>query len=255
MKLPVLLLTACASIVAGANIPANTPSPNNVSVTTGVATGTQFKVLLRYSLPGSPDSVLTRVAGAGISLAHRLPATVVRDSFLLTRPAMAQTVSGQACVQSKRRGQLSNEVCRSWSYTEPDQPPPPPVIDSVIVDTMITQGLLYPESKSAGTSERWTFCMLYRMGNGNVGYVGPRTPECEGYRTALGPDVTAIQQNKLDRDTCTRWTVVPINADNTTLTVTPTNLCSSVAIAQSGSVSGFWVTPPPWSPVSMRAGL
>lgn len=104
-----------------------------------LADGANVKIRLTYQLTGGPDSVFTRVNGGTVQ-AHRRaaigPATVA-DSFTTPRPAPNATINGLACVQVKRRGLLSVEVCSStpWTYTEPDQQPPPPVVNPPTVDT------------------------------------------------------------------------------------------------------------------------
>ena len=109
--------------------------PRRLRVTTEDTQGSTFWVKLSYQLPGGPDSALTSVQQGSTVLAnHRLP-PVTRDSFALPKPAVGSSYVGQGCVQSKRRGLLSNQVCAGFSFTASDTPPPPPIIDSVIADT------------------------------------------------------------------------------------------------------------------------
>jgi len=244
LRLPMVLATFGVLLLAG---PTPEPSPKILAVTTEAAMAGQFKVKLFYQLPGAPDSALTRaVTGISAAQAHRLPASILSDSFLFVEPAtLGAVVNGQVCVQSKRRGQLSGEVCRSWTYTVLDRPPPPPVIDSVKTDTalVIASGHLYPESKSVTGIAAWTMCMLYQMKDGHAGYRGPRDPECSLYQAGLGPAVTVAQQAVLDAEACTTWAVLTVQANGTTLVVAPLTPCSGAALAQSGVTSGFWRTP------------
>ncbi len=81
---------------------------------------------------GPIDSIVTTAGlntGSGGGR-HGLPPTAVRDSFAMPKPAAGATTSGFFCAQTKRRSLLSTSACKPWSYTTPDQAPPPPVLDT-----------------------------------------------------------------------------------------------------------------------------
>lgn len=188
-------------------------APAKVTVTTARAQAGQFWVKLSYQLPGGPDSVITRVASSQASSVHRLAASRLRDSFLLNEPPIATTLSGQGCAQSKRRGLLSTEVCRGWSYTTPDQPPPPPVLDSVRADTVVIGGrivtqkaptMLGPNHAVVLPGQTATYCMVFTFGDGSQAVQTEQLPDCsgaipEGTRTA-----SVAGQAKVDK-LCIQW--------------------------------------------------
>jgi hypothetical protein len=252
MKLSTLFTVACAgTLFAGSPAVSSGSAPKvpAVVVKTIRVSATAFRIHLIISVTGQPDSILTRATNAGalgVQISHRLPGTATRDSFTVAMPAIGATMTGTACAQTKRRSLLSlTEACKTWSYTNVDAPPPPPVIDTVYTDTtrVISRGFLFPESKSAIGLSSWTMCMIYQMGDGHAGYRGPRDPECDLYRTGLGAAVTVAQQAVLDSAACTSWRAVTVQANGTTLVVAPITTCSGVALAQSGVTSGLWRTP------------
>lgn len=214
--LAILTVAACSSVAAAVGLKpkpeaAAPPTPSKVEVMTAPAQAGQFWVKLIYSLPGGPDSVLTRVASGTTSLNHRLPATRLRDSFLLNEPPLTQTVTGQGCVQSKRRGQLSSEVCRGWSYTTADQPPPPPILDSVIVDTTLIIARIDAKpdrvSGMAGVLVQ-QFCPFVQFKDQRVALPSEyqAIPYCQDlYQSFPLNPPSADQQRKADI-TCIAWT-------------------------------------------------
>lgn len=135
-----LLTLACTSVLQPPlmDLDAEQQPPRRVAAEAS-ADGPNVKIRVTYQLTGGPDSVFTRVNGGTVQ-SHRRPATglaTVADSFTTPRPAIGVTINGLACVQVKRRGLLSAEVCSStpWTYTEPDQDPPPPVVNPPTADT------------------------------------------------------------------------------------------------------------------------
>lgn len=189
-----LLAAACAGLAASTPISSSTAAlrtadavnPRRLTVETSVVREGQFKVVLRYRLPGGPDSVLTRLTRTSppLELTHRLRATVTRDSFLLDRPAVLTVVNGIACVQSKRRALLSMEVCAPWSYTEADAPPPPPVLDSVIPDTMalrIARLDVKPDNLTLVMNTSACLCAFPIFGDGQVAMAADDADDCATY--------------------------------------------------------------------------
>lgn len=183
--------------------------PAQLKVTTVVKSPTQYYVGLQYTLPGAPDSVLTSVKQSTTIVASRRKKGSLAEWYARANPAKGVTVSGTACVQSKKGTALSAQVCGPWSFKLPP--------DSL----RIMAGFIRPDVVVSQPTA--TLCMLYQFGNGRYGYRGPRTPACEGYRMALGPAVTPAQQAVLDSwFGCTTWRT-------TGDPVTPTGPCSGVA--------------------------
>lgn len=132
------LATACSGEAIAPPMLAEMVGPDpRVTVTVEDAVGPNFWVKIAASLPGGPDSVFYSATQSGTAAAvHRFRASVVRDSFAVVKPAANVTVSGNGCAQTKRRGLLSNLICKTWSYKTPDEAPPDPDID-VTTDTTV----------------------------------------------------------------------------------------------------------------------
>lgn len=131
--LPVLLL-----LCGAASATAPQPPPRNVKAK-AEPVGPNVVITLSYQVGGNPDSVITRVNG-GLVASHRLRAVsphTTTDAFTTPRPAPGVTINGLACVQSKKGGQLSQEVCSPtpWSYKEPEVLPPP-IVNPPVADTI-----------------------------------------------------------------------------------------------------------------------
>jgi hypothetical protein len=133
MKVLLVLL----ALTLGAVEPGSVAQPGpKVTVTTRDA-GPNFWVIIAAQAAGGPDSLFYSVTQGASVIVRKQPASVVRDSFSLPKPA--SPVTGQGCVQSKRRGQLSNNVCKPW--TSPTEgPPPDPIIDVTVDTTVIASG-------------------------------------------------------------------------------------------------------------------
>lgn len=192
LKASLILTLACVGVVASAPVPLATANPKNLSVFAARATENNIKVVLVYQLPGNPDSALTRLTQVqpAVNRAHRLPSSILRDSFLLTRPAIGVTVNGIACVQSKRRGLLSPEICGPWSYTEADVAPPPPILDTIRPDTSSLRiaGLdLKPDNFTLAPGEGTCLCVFTVFGDGQVAMPAGDAAGCAGHYTSSWP--------------------------------------------------------------------
>lgn len=156
------LLVFLAALVA------DTPGPR-VTVTTVNTQGPNFWVKIAVTVQGNPDSVLysVRQGTSTVIASSRRPASVLRDSFSLVKPPIGGTATGNGCAQAKRRGLLSGVVCRPYSYTTPDAPPPDPVID-VTTDTLVVGLTILPRAVTlvANGISRQQWCPIYTMGNG-----------------------------------------------------------------------------------------
>ncbi len=82
---------------------------------------------------GAIDSVITTSGtdSGGAPQRHALAPAATRDSFSFARPQPGSSATGYVCAATKRRGLLSPTACKPWSYTAPDQAPPPPLLDTV----------------------------------------------------------------------------------------------------------------------------
>jgi hypothetical protein len=189
--LPLLVVAACAGAVAATSgLPSGAqPAPKWLKVSTTRATATTFRIRLSWTAAGTPDSILTRATNAGSLSGHRLPGTAVRDSFVVPVPVLGSTTSGTACVQSKRRGLLSTEVCAPWTFANVDVAPPPPVIDSVRTDTTVAAFVVKPEVVNLLAGQSQQFCGFVQFGDGQVvPFPNQRTiTTCGGYYTGSWP--------------------------------------------------------------------
>lgn len=123
---PVLL--ACAASVVVAPKP---KAPGNLALSF-TSTATTLTVKGCWTASGAPDGFATTAGVTGqVSQAHPSLGVVACDSFTFAAPAPGVTVTAAFGVSSKRRGKISTETSTTKNYTEPDVPPPPPVIDSL----------------------------------------------------------------------------------------------------------------------------
>lgn len=217
--LPILLIAGITGAVSMAlpapPFAAPQPAPIKVAARTALVNATSFKIVVTFQLPGNPDSSLTRATNAGVGQAHRLPGSAVRDSFVVPVPAFGSTMSGSVCVQSKRRGLLSAETCAPWSFTMTDSPPPPPVIDSVVTDTLdlvIARLDVKPDALRLQAGQTQQMCGFVIFADGQVAEraVEQGNAVCDGFYTGGWPAAqrqpSAAQQAKADA-LCVHWTV------------------------------------------------
>lgn len=169
-----------------------------------------IRLMLTYALPGGPDSVLTRVTtSTGPGQAHRLAATALRDSFFVARPTVGTTATGVGCAESKRRGLSSGEVCRAWSKTIADVPPPPPILDSIKADTTIAGLDLKPDAPlTVLAGGQVQFCAFLIFRGGQVAMRTQDEPGCAGHYGAFPASlrVLTVDQQRVANRQCIRWT-------------------------------------------------
>lgn len=168
-----------------------------VSTVRGAVAGTFYaKLSWKYGTSdgkGTVDSVVTSGAvdpGNLQAQQHRLPATVTADSFLFAS-TFGAAMTGQVCVKSKRRALESGNVCKAWSYTEPDAPPPPPVIDSTPNTVKVTIALPTQPLDSIGTDQMLRLFPVVKFADGHYARYSQASPEAV---TAFNLKYTAAQR-------------------------------------------------------------
>jgi len=165
------LLPALLALTLAAGPPAPDQPAPRITVTTANQPGPNFWVKIHVSsAPGGPDSLLysVRQGATTVIAATRRAATVLRDSFSLVKPAIGATATGNGCVQSKRRGLLSTVACATYSFTTPDTPPEPPVVD-VSTDTLVIALKILPHSATFSILTQQQYCPVFTMGDGKRG--------------------------------------------------------------------------------------
>jgi len=224
---------------------------------------TSVWVIGAWSVTGSPDSVLTRLSAAAFDTfpaatlgPHRLRATVRRDSFSIAPPAPGLTRTGTFDAQSKRRGLLSTWATKAWSYTEPDQPPPAPVIDSIFVRPVSFTVEATVEGVPPGPENQHPVCALVGFRGGHVGF--RRVHEgtiayCDSTYKALPAAARAVTptEQAIADGVCVDW------SKSTGGTVTP-ELCPSnpaVRFAPGWQFRGATVHIRPASPAARAQGF
>lgn len=244
MKLPRSLWSLVVLAIAAPAATAYESQPDpKVMVTTSDprAPGPNYWVKIAAQLPGAPDSVFYTVRqGATTILASRWrPTTVVRDSFSLVKPAPGASTTGNGCAMTRRRGLNSNNICKPYTFTTPDVPPPDPVVD-VTTDTLLVALRILPRPVTmtvGGTAQ--PICLIAKLPSGRAGYRGARTALCDAQALAVGQPPTATGQAKIDA-TCFSTLVEPVaGATGNPPLVTLTAPCSGTGLLQAPVTVGL----------------
>jgi len=112
-----------------------------------------------------------------------VPGAAGQVSFFLTGYQYEDSVTGYACVTTARGGQSSESTCKAWSAYVADQPPPPPVVDTVTADSIVAIRVMPDSVKLTSAS---TTCLA----------ASPRTT-ADGYPVAAcrtGDGTAMVQQ-------------------------------------------------------------
>lgn len=230
---------AMVAYLTGATPLAETPAPK-VTVTAVNTPGPNFWVKIAVTVSGNPDSTLYSVKqGTSTVLASsRRPASVVRDSFSLVKPPIGSTTTGSGCAQTKRRGLVSNIVCKAYSFTTPDAPPPDPVVD-VTTDTLLIALRMLPRPTSMLTGTAVPLCMIAVLPSGRAGYRGARSTLCDQQAATLGQVPTATGQRTIDAQCYTVAVVPQAGATGTGPVWTPQLPCQGVGTLSAALVTGL----------------
>jgi hypothetical protein len=180
---------------------------------------------------GPIDSVLTNV-GKNVApvdpQSHALPATATADSFLYSS-VVGVTYTGFACARTKRRALPSDAACQPWTYTEQDTPPPPPILDPVVVGLVVVPGTA---QVVAETDKQ--FCALVVFATGQKALIGgQRLTPCEAVEAALPP---AEQASTAQFAVAGEY--LSCNAAGSCL-----NKDGQVVVRSAGTPAGVWVSP------------
>jgi hypothetical protein len=127
---------------------------------------------------GAIDSVLvTETGGTFGSQAQAFPGrdtTFVTFSWIGTA---GQTLSGQVCAKTKRRGVSSSATCKPWSKVIPDIAPPPPIIDTTlrVFGLMVRPRL---DSLALGATGPCQ-CVFFRFTDGAIAEAAKDRAQCD----------------------------------------------------------------------------
>jgi hypothetical protein len=182
------------------------------------------------------------------TVSHRLRGTITRDSFAVPAPAPGSSIAGTFGVRAKRRALLSpNWVNRSWSYTEPDAPPPDPVLESLFVRPVSFTVEATIEGVPPGPKNQHPVCALVGFRGGHVGfrrvYEGA-IPYCDSTYRALPAAVRAVTvaEQAVADGLCVDW------SQSTGGTVTPELCPGAVGVRRSPTYryvpASITITPP-----------
>lgn len=132
-----------AAFLTGFTFNATAPKPKAPSISAPSITVQGTTVTVTHTIRwtddgrGKIDSVLTTETATGQAMQQQRRAQDAGASavvsYVWTRPAIGQTISGTITAQLKRRLLLSGIASKAWSYTEQDVAPPTPTIDTVNV--------------------------------------------------------------------------------------------------------------------------
>lgn len=127
MRRPISLLCSLVLLALLAAAPGAGPSAR-VAVRVRAA-GTTVWVIYTVSTTAGADSLHVTVTATGQpSVARGYKLASKTDSVPFPRPAIAGQISGAVSAIQVRRGLASAPAAPTWSYTEPDQPPPQPSV-------------------------------------------------------------------------------------------------------------------------------
>jgi len=245
----VLLAALGLALVAGSLAATDVdPRVRRLTVTARRQASTVW-IIGQWRTDGAPDSIITRRV-MNDTVIHRLRGTVTRDSFAVPAPAPGGSIAGTFGVRAKRRGLQSNWATRSWSYTEPDVPPPDPIIDSLFVRPVKFTVEATPAGQQPGPKNQHPVCALVGFQSGHVGfrrvYEGGNA-YCDSTYRALPPAVRAVTEAEqaMADALCVDW------SQSTGGTVTP-ELCPgqnpAARFAPNYRVAGAEVTITPATP-------
>lgn len=234
-------------------VPPVIPAPPTPIVSALVPSAVEDTVSLRFTVDDVADAngvstalIIRAGDNAGIdSDSIQIPITSTSATIKLAKYAYGSTPTGFGCVYQIRNGVVSEGRCLSWSILIPDVPPPPVVIDSLILRLEevtymrgSTTGKLYTDEAiplgfatitSTGAPNHGV-CVFAVLKNGKVGWripyheyvgLGPHLitdiPQVSGCAKAYTTKYTSTQralsvseQNYLRmRLRCLRFTVGP----------------------------------------------
>jgi len=150
---------------------------------------------------GAVDSLLFSATATGQPIQVRnsaQPQFPVVVSVAWLDPNPGNTITTQACARVKRRSLYSQQNCSaSRSYTSPDVPPPPPVIDTTLLAIDLKPDVI--NVPALGTKE---ICVFLQFGDGQRAVRSSDRPECDVLYQTSYPDSlrrpAAVQQAVAD---------------------------------------------------------
>lgn len=223
------LALACTPVAA--EKPRLTISTPRIAVQAATITVSHTVRLAADDGGGPVDSLIVTESGSGQpTQTKRLVAQATQVvSFIWTKPAIGQTITGTITAQVKRRALVSATASRTWSFTTPDQAPPPPIIDTALVISRLD---LKPDSVRLGTGQQVQFCAFIAFKDGAVAMRGQDGPVCSAAYTALIPKFpSGAQQAKAD-SLCLTW-----QATGGTITVSPCDVVGQLGLRRTMRVS------------------
>lgn len=149
-------------------------------------------------------------------------------------PPVAGSITTRGCARVKRRLLWSTYACSTErTYSTPDQPPPPPVVDTALVQIgLIAKPDSLPSMKPGETVQ---LCAFIRFGDGKVAMRAADASLCSTHYASLPASVrnTSPAQRASADATCIRWQAT--GGDIVATTCSVGNLQRSARLAASPS--------------------